>query len=103
MSFDFYQGACNTFLEPNEKVVLCFNYVDSNDSKICHRSVNLEMFQFLNWILVLTEKIMKAWKVQRTLIVIHSLLEIIEERFLQLAVITLHIATEKLNCWTWQH
>ena len=48
MSFDFYQGACNTFLEPNEKVVLCFNYVDSNDSKICHRSVFLAMFQLLN-------------------------------------------------------
>ena len=26
MPFDFYRGACNSFMEPTPKVLLCFNY-----------------------------------------------------------------------------
>ena len=33
LPFDYYRGSCNTFLEPNPRVLLCFS---DNDPKVCH-------------------------------------------------------------------
>ena len=33
LPFDYEYGSCNTFLEPNPRVLLCF---DRNDPKVCH-------------------------------------------------------------------
>ena len=33
LNFDFYDGSCNTFNEPNPKVLLCF---DQNNERECH-------------------------------------------------------------------
>ena len=33
LPFDFYLGACNTFLQPKPHVLLCFDY---NNDKTCH-------------------------------------------------------------------
>ena len=29
MPFDYFRGACNSFMEPTPKVLLCFNYYDN--------------------------------------------------------------------------
>ena len=29
MPFDYYRGACNSFMEPTPKVLLCFNFRES--------------------------------------------------------------------------
>ena len=31
--FDFYKGACNTFNQPEQKVLLCFDYTNTRE---CH-------------------------------------------------------------------
>ena len=31
MPFDFYRGACNTFSQPDPKVLLCFDFGDYNN------------------------------------------------------------------------
>ena len=36
LPFDYGWGSCNTFLEPNPRVLLCFS---SNDPKVCHKWV----------------------------------------------------------------
>ena len=33
LHFDFYQGSCNSYVEPIPTILLCFSSVDS---KICH-------------------------------------------------------------------
>ena len=35
MPFDYYDGACNSFLKPTPKVLLCFSSA-STDAGICH-------------------------------------------------------------------
>ena len=29
MPFDYFRGACNSFMEPTPKVLMCFNYRDN--------------------------------------------------------------------------
>ena len=33
LDFDFTEGSCNSFLQPNPRILLCFDYYDS---KVCH-------------------------------------------------------------------
>ena len=33
LPFDYAYGSCNTFLEQNPKVLLCFDWIDP---KVCH-------------------------------------------------------------------
>ena len=34
MPFEFYEGACNSFLKPTPKVLLCFS--SATDGRVCH-------------------------------------------------------------------
>ena len=37
LPFDFYAGSCNTFLEPTQRILLCFTYLNTNGgTKTCH-------------------------------------------------------------------
>lgn len=36
LPFDFQDGACNTFLEPTPRILLCFTDQSYSDSKRCH-------------------------------------------------------------------
>ena len=37
LSFDFGYGSCNSFLEPTQRILLCFSrYGNGNPYKVCH-------------------------------------------------------------------
>ena len=109
LPFDFQDGACNTFLEPTPRILLCFTDQSYSDSKRCHMwALNIYNETVRNLLQVLMARNILKYKSRNTLMIIRLGLGTIVKKHSQRVVCGVIVMIgilfkSKLKYSTWRH